>query len=231
MALLTLSATTAVCAQQEVGTWSIIPRVGLNLSTQTNNNVTIVSGYTEELKPKHKPGMKVGVDVEYQVSRPIALSAGVFYSMLGNRYSDVAAYEGTSADDPQTECYTGYSSWKNDCQYITVPLMMHGYVMPNLALKIGLQVGYLLKSEEKVDWESFTVDKNGVHTYTDQGTTESDYTDNAHRVDFAIPVGLSYEYENVMLDARYVFGLNNVSKVLSTKNNTFEVTVGYRFVL
>ena len=51
--------------------------------------------------------------------------------------------------------------------------------------------------------------------------------------DLAIPVGLSYEYKNVQLDARYNW---SVTKAISaagenTRNSVFQITLGYKFAL
>jgi hypothetical protein len=49
-----------------------------------------------------------------------------------------------------------------------------------------------------------------------------------------IPVGLSYEYKNVVLDARYYFGLtkiDNTENPEDVRNRYFSVTLGYRFHL
>ena len=53
-------------------------------------------------------------------------------------------------------------------------------------------------------------------------------------VDFGIPVGLSYEYKNIMLDARYYFGLTKIDKTENpdtAKNRYLSITLGYRFGL
>ena len=53
-------------------------------------------------------------------------------------------------------------------------------------------------------------------------------------VDVSIPVGLSYEYLNVVLDARYHFSLIDIYKDKSwpsEKNKVFTITVGYKFNL
>ncbi len=44
-------------------------------------------------------------------------------------------------------------------------------------------------------------------------------------------VGLSYEYQNVVLDARYNWGLTKIYDVdkLDSKNSVFQITLGYKF--
>ena len=53
-------------------------------------------------------------------------------------------------------------------------------------------------------------------------------------VDFGIPVGISYEYKNITLDARYYFGLTNMNDLEDTEvihNRCLSITLGYRFKL
>ena len=49
--------------------------------------------------------------------------------------------------------------------------------------------------------------------------------------DLGIPVGIAYEWRNLSLDARYVFGLANISKedVGHMRNRAFMLTLGYKF--
>lgn len=240
LAALALLSTTYMSAQQEKGTWSIIPRIGINLSNLTGNNFyTSVDGSAEtEQKSKYKAGMKVGADVQYQLTPVVALSAGVYYSMQGNRYSDFSIYDGTDADEPTTRKYTGYSDYKVDRQYVNIPLMAEVYVARNFALKAGVQLGFLVKAERTHSEQEYTVKKSGEYTYLSTVEQKQDEKEYLNKVDISIPIGLSYEYENVILDARYNIGLTNAAnKNVSTllgigeRNKTFEFTVGYRFAL
>ena len=56
-----------------------------------------------------------------------------------------------------------------------------------------------------------------------------DLKDEAKSVMFALPVGVSYEYEQVVLDARYHFPLTKAMETIDTRNRLFTLTVGYRF--
>jgi hypothetical protein len=50
--------------------------------------------------------------------------------------------------------------------------------------------------------------------------------------DLGIPVGIAYEWRNLSLDARYVFGLTNLSKSEidgHMRNRAFMLTLGYKF--
>ena len=48
-------------------------------------------------------------------------------------------------------------------------------------------------------------------------------------VDVSIPLGVSYEYMNVVVDARYNIGVTKNNKVNDSKSNFFALTVGYKF--
>lgn len=92
--------------------------------------------------------------------------------------------------------------------YINIPILANVYVLPGLDVKLGVQPGFM-------------VDKN-------------DAGDAAKTFDFTIPVGLSYEYSNVVLDARYNWGLTKVMDIsddYSPKNSVFQITLGYKFNL
>jgi len=62
-----------------------------------------------------------------------------------------------------------------------------------------------------------------------------DFSDDVKAFDFSIPVGLSYEFYNFVLDARYTFGLTKMfdeDKIkLDSKNLAFQLTLGYKFTL
>ena len=64
---------------------------------------------------------------------------------------------------------------------------------------------------------------------------KADFDDAVKSFDFAIPVGLSYEFKRFVLDARYTLGVTKIfdeDKVnLDSKNLTFQLTLGYKFTL
>ena len=56
-----------------------------------------------------------------------------------------------------------------------------------------------------------------------------DLKDEAKSVMLALPVGVSCEYEQVVLDARYHLPLTKAMETIDTRNRLFTLTVGYRF--
>lgn len=49
--------------------------------------------------------------------------------------------------------------------------------------------------------------------------------------DLSIPVGLSYEYQNIVFDARYNIGVTKIADGVDHYNNVIQITVGYKFAL
>lgn len=222
-------------AQNEVGSWSVIPRVGVNLSNLSNDCYAIGSEETPGTqKSQYKAGMKAGVEVEYQATATTALSAGLFYSMQGSRCPDMLkSYKGMDANEPVTN-YTAISDFTNDLQYLAVPIMLRRYIFKGFSVGVGVQLGYLLKAKTHLCSQQYVEYTDGAHKYEPINTYDNDVTSSTKRFDFSAPIiGISYEYENVILDARYALGLTNTSKidVVNTKNRNFDVTIGYRFSL
>jgi predicted porin len=100
--------------------------------------------------------------------------------------------------------------------YINIPILANVYVAKNLAVKLGIQPGFNVNAKRKAE-------ANGNSAETD--------IDGVKSVDFSIPVGLSYEYSNFVLDARYNWGLTKIVDHSDSKNSVFQITVGYKFDL
>lgn len=225
--LFALSQVLTVSAQQQVGTFSIIPRLGISIANMSNNdfiyNAADQSGSL--VKSKYKTGLMAGADVEYQFHPLFSVSLGGYYSNQGSRYPNY------SYGDEDTGEYTGVSDHHIMLHYLNVPLMLNWYVAEGLALKAGVQMGFLLDSKQECEETPYYIAKDGTQTHGDTKTVE--YTTDYRSTDISIPVGLSYEYMNVILDARYNIGLTNLldANVASSKNSVFTFSVGYRFAL
>ncbi len=106
--------------------------------------------------------------------------------------------------------------------YLTIPIVANVYLFKGFALKAGIQPGINLSA--KLDAKSAKVDLDN---------------DEVKAFDLAIPVGLSYEFRNFVLDARYNFGVTKIfdEKKLPTgvdidsKNLGFQLTLGYKITL
>ena len=94
--------------------------------------------------------------------------------------------------------------------------MCNVYFAKGLAVKAGVQPGFKASSKVKAEFggESASASYDGLKSF-----------------DFSIPVGLSYEYNNVVLDARYNIGMTKTYDFINSKNSVFQITLGYKFEL
>ena len=99
--------------------------------------------------------------------------------------------------------------------YINVPILANVYVTKGLAIKLGIQPGFNVNS-------SFSESK-GIFSYSSSF--------DAKTMDFSIPIGISYEYNNFVVDGRYNFGTTKIIDSSDSKNSVFQVTFGYKFDL
>ena len=148
-------------------------------------------------------GLAAGAEFEYGLTDNIGLSAGVLYSM-----------QGAKATEDGADC-----TLKLD--YLNVPILANFYVAKGFAVKLGVQPGFKLssKAKVKVSGTSVEVDANDI-----EGV-------NIKSIDLSIPVGLSYQYQNIVFDARYNWGVTKIIEDSDSKHSVFQITVGYKFSL
>jgi len=185
MAVMAL-ATVSSFAQHAVGTFTIQPKVGLNLANVTDGDGDI------------RVGAVAGAEFEYQISDIFSLSAGALYSMQGCK-NNIEGVDVTTKLD-----------------YVNVPILANVYVTKGLAVKLGIQPGFNVTHKASAE-------KGGTKVSTDIPDVNS--------VDFSIPVGLSYEINNFVIDARYNLGVNKIADEADSKNSVFQFTLGYKFAL
>ena len=99
-----------------------------------------------------------------------------------------------------------------DFNYINVPMLANFYVARNLALKTGLQLGFNVSN-------GYTIEGSGMK--------ENRNDPDVKAVEASIPLGVSYEFNQFVVEARYNLGLTYA--VPRTKFSTFQFTLGYRF--
>lgn len=218
-------------AQREAGKFSIIPRIGVtlaNLSGDAFYSASIISNAIEH-KSRYKAGLVCGVDFDYQLSQQLSLSLGAVYSQQGCRYGNDKTLTSTVGE---AHNYLGFSNASTQLHYLNIPLLANFYLTDNFAVKAGVQVGFNLSGKMKYTETPYSVNEDGDVVYEPQIDYNLD-TD-SKKVDISIPVGVSYEYENVIIDARYNIGLariNEIEGIKGPKNQVFQFTVGYRFQL
>ena len=184
MAVIMLSSV-AMFAQTEAGKLTVQPKVGMNIA-----NLTDLDG------SKSLIGLAAGAELEYGLTDMLSLSAGAMFSMQGAKFDE----DGAEA--------------KAKLNYLTVPVLANVYVLPGLAVKLGLQPAFKLSAKAKAEGGGIEVEKD---------------IDGVKSMELSVPVGLSYEISNVVLDARYNWGITKADDVC--KNSVFQITLGYKFAL
>lgn len=209
-------------AQSKVGTWSVIPHVGVSIASLTHQSggIEVGDNQSQELKPQARPGFTGGVDVMYQAYDNVGLSIGLSYVQAGCKYKDV--------DDNGVIWHDHYDRM----DYISVPLVAHSYIAPGLSINVGVAPSFLIYGKYHAGMQSYDLDADGHRTNVQEAEIDQDIKKGLRKFALSIPVGISYEYENVVLDARYNVGVLNAYKYgLSARNKVFEVSVGYKFDL
>ena len=177
-------ATLTASAQQKTGTWSITPTAAINLSTIVGDNTDNAS---------MKVGLAAGADAMYQISPLVGVSGGLLYSMQGAN---------------------GSGDYKFNLDELLIPILANFYVYPNLALKVGLQPGFIVSAKSKTD------------------KVETDIKDNCQSVEISLPLGISYEISNFVIGARYNLGLSKLNKGDgSRRNSVIMFSLGYKIPL
>ena len=150
-----------------------------------------ISSITNSDGAKAKVGFVGGVEAEYGLPSNFSVSAGVLFSMQGAK-----AKEGDA---------------KTKLNYLNIPILCNYYVWQGLAVKAGVQPGFLLSAK----------------------AGDLDIKDGCKTFDLSIPVGVSYEYQKFVLDARYNIGVTKGNKEGndSERNSVFAITLGYKFAL
>ena len=126
-----------------------------------------------------------GAELQYQATDKVGLAVGALYSAQGYKVD--------------------HATWTPG--YINIPVTLNYYVAQGLALKAGIQPGFMVAKDDMID---------GV----------------LNTFDLSVPVGLSYEYSNFVFDARYNIGCTKVFKHSDKGyNNVIQLTIGYKFAL
>lgn len=103
-----------------------------------------------------------------------------------------------------------FKDFNTNIHYLNFPLMANVYVGSGFAFRAGVQMGVKLDEETTND------------VFGKEDLFKS--------VDVSIPFGVSYEYKNFILGARYNLGITNISKrkEWKNKNEVFVIDLGFR---
>lgn len=151
---------------------------------------------------KMRIGFAAGVEAECGVAENFSVSAGVLYSMQGVKGSE------------------GLVDLTVKTDYINIPILANYYPVKGLAIKAGIQPALKVSAKAEADVSSGSVSASAEE---DLNGTKGFY--------LSVPIGLSYEISNFVLDARYNLGLTKAFDWADSKHSVFQLTLGYKFAL
>jgi len=178
----------------------------ITLMPKAGINISTITGDFEG--KKSKVGLVAGIEAEYGITENFGLQFGLLYSMEGYKGKGVAVTE------QGIQFFCAYiADAKYNFDYLNIPILAQYYVIKGLAVKAGIQPAFNVRHKASVDGNTTNIE--GVKSFN-----------------FSIPVGLSYEYQNFVLDARYNIGVTKIYKEADQgRNSTFAITLGYKFAL
>ena len=155
------------------------PMVGGTLSTFRGSDVG---------DQKMKVGLVAGAEFGYNFAENMGFTAGLLYTMEGSKAKG--------------------ADYNNNLDYLNIPVLFNYYIVPGLAVKAGVQPGFLVRAKHN----------------------DTDIKDLYKKFDFAIPLGLSYEFSDFVIDARYNLSLSKLPDVGDAKayNSVIMLTLGYK---
>lgn len=151
---------------------------------------------------KSKVNVTYGVEGEYFITDEISVAGGLLFTDEGAKFDDNSTLK---------------------LYYTALPVTLNYYVLPGLALKAGVQPAYRLNAKMEVDGVKADLDRFFTLYYGEEVKM--------NKFDLSFPVGLSYEYSGVTLDARYNFGVTKLFSGIdeTVTNKMLVVTLGYKF--
>lgn len=186
MAIFAMTAS-AQNTNREVGAFTLQPKVGLTIGSFSGEYITVGG----KVDTKKRVGFTAGLEGEIYATNWLGIALGLNYAQQGWKFGDV----------------------KCKYDYLNVPLVADFYVARGLALKTGVQLGFLMNAK----WDDLNV------------------KDDSNKTNFSIPIGISYEFSNVVLDLRYNVALSKVNKNATDnykyRSDLVQFTIGYKFEL
>lgn len=217
-------------AQNEGCRVSIIPHAGVTISKMDGSALTTSKVW--------KAGYTFGASVEVPLSQYYSLMTGVDFSLIGTGFKE------------QKEKYASANE-KLDVTYLSVPLQIKAYFsgVKGLAVHIGVQAGMLFSAKDKITIHSIrTMDlgdgSSSMYLWESYKEKKSEsVSSNFRNIVASIPLGVSYEWRHITIDASYCFEVRkavslksydfwgNIADTPTARNHAVYITAGYKFTL
>lgn len=177
----------------------------LSMGPKVGLNVSSLTGDGTQ----YRAGVNVGIFANYRINNLLAIQPEFLYSMQGTAFDDVSILRKTLESS-----YTSH--------YIDIPVLLKIYPWQGLNVQVGPQFGFCVDDEYKLELDGKEISTNDLKDYG--------YEKTARTFDFAIAVGLGYEFDfGMTIDARYNWGLTKIYDDDNAKNSVFMISLGYKF--
>ena len=175
-------------------------KTGINLSKETK---TEVERQVEEFDNEFRKGFHIGGIVTYSINKQWELEGNLMYSQQGYKEHLFSIKNNR----------TIYSIRSN---YINHPIAIKYYPLEHLYIEMGPQIGFLISKKHKIQGEE------NITKYIPL---------KPNHIDLSLFCGLGYKFSNnILLEARYIHGLNNTYKnVALSQNRNIQISIGYLF--
>lgn len=175
-------------------------KTGINLSKETK---TEVERQVEDFDNEFRKGFHIGGIVTYSINKQWELEGNLMYSQQGYKEHLFSIKNNR----------TIYSIRSN---YINHPIAIKYYPLEHLYIEMGPQIGFLISKKHKIQGEE------NITKYIPL---------KPNHIDLSLFCGLGYKFSNnILLEARYIHGLNNTYKnVALSQNRNIQISIGYLF--
>ena len=199
---------------------------------------------------KGKIGFYVGATVETFITPQVGIDFEIGYSHMGTNGINAVtnSHRTFRVVDEESQTYTNFSrdlhtvgSYDVNLDYLNTTYLIRWYPKRHLPLSVysGVHVYRIIHSSMHLRG-----DRTETVTNLDDGTSETDtyhvdakekVNDDLHRGDVAIPLGVSYEFGQWQVDARYNFSFRHLAGSERAKhilgnstNSVVTLSVAYR---
>lgn len=161
-----------------------------------------IANFTKANGADPRIGLAAGAELEYQMNSWVSLAGGVMYSMQGSKEERGGATATLQID------------------YLNVPIVANFYVLKGLAIKAGIQPGFKVSSKLKASSGGVSI-TGGL----------DEIIGKVKGFDLSLPVGLSYEVSNFVIDGRWNVGATKIFEGGDHQHSVVQITLGYKFGL
>ena len=251
--------------ERQTGRFYIQPSLGLGLNNFTGHFIdgfvmgrfdteyTIIDGEPILLmrNPQRKQvdfdlqgrlGFSGGIDVGYQLTTSLSLSAGLWYQHQSCRMGQQTLFE---PHNTETIYFGGLDVRGNlSVNYLALPLLAHYQLWRGLSLTVGAEMAFNLNTKLRLigSYKGFEDEDN---LYLEQ---TADLSDMRKNIELRAVVGCSYEYQRLVFSLRYHHGLSKTANgefnyfnrltqqqefghSVDLKYRSLQLTLGYRLNL